>query len=146
MSNPVFEREVRASMQTLLGIVQANGTDGPGSMIRCAHHFAVLGRFDAPPQDAETLGNLANACRVALGGEELPPVPRPEVPLYRSHRSQWDPEGLRANLEACRRVGLRIRAWENPGVRDWLNYAIQTLERPRAYQNGYQPELEAEAV
>ena len=128
MSSPVFEREVRASMQTLLNVAQMSAGDGASSVVRMTHHFAALAKFDAPERFQNALGNLERSCMVALGGEELPVIRRPEVPAYREHLSQWDPVALKANLEACKRVGLRIRAWENQNLREWLDYTINNLE------------------
>lgn len=127
MPSPVFEREVRASMQTLMAVAQMSGNDG-ASIVRMTHHFAAIARFDAPDKFQDALGNLEQSCMIALGGEELPAIRRPEVPAYRAHLSQWDPMALKANLEACRRVGLRLRAWEYPNLREWLDYTINNLE------------------
>jgi hypothetical protein len=129
MPDPIFERETRESMKTILAAVQMYGADGQSVPIRMVHHFASLARFDVPENRfGDTLESLVNACLFALGGEELPRVPRPEVPAYRSDLPQWDPWALRCNLEASKRVGLRVRSWEDPQLREWLDYTIKTLE------------------
>lgn len=116
-------------MQTLQIVVRANGVDGPNAVIRMIHHFVALALFSAPLDCRETLWNLKGACMVALGGEELPEVHKPEVPAYRKSLDQWDPAGLRCNLEACRRVGMRHGAFKSSSLKEWLDYTIQTFER-----------------
>ena len=128
MRDPIFEHEIQDPMQTLLNVVRANGPDGANSVIRMIHHLASLASQDAPQAFRETLGSLQEACMVAMGGEEIPAVPVQEVPTYRKGRGTWDPAGLRCNLEAARRVGMRHGSFGNPSLKQWLDYTIQALE------------------